>query len=49
LDIANEYLCRQRQKLSRAANPVNREGGTETGISGGSGELLGVFIGNLLG
>jgi len=31
----------QRQKLSRAAQSVNRECGTETSIGGGSGELLG--------
>jgi hypothetical protein len=34
-------LCRQRQKLSRAAITVNREGGLNALIGGGSGELLG--------
>jgi hypothetical protein len=31
----------ERQKLSRAAQSVNRECGTESVIGGGSGELLG--------
>jgi hypothetical protein len=33
-------LVAQRQKLSRAANRVNRECGLITSIGGGSGELL---------
>jgi hypothetical protein len=41
LDIIKPY---QRQKLSRAAQSINRERGTETAISGGSGKLLGCGV-----
>jgi hypothetical protein len=41
LDIIKPY---QRQKMSRAANLVNREGGSATAIGVGSGELLGVVF-----
>jgi hypothetical protein len=34
----------QRQKLSRAANHVNRECGLTALIGGGSGELLGIVV-----
>jgi hypothetical protein len=34
----------RRQKLSRAANRVNRESGLTALIGGGSGELLGIRV-----